>query len=137
MYLVDWNFRCHACTTKKHAPHDMFFRNHELNHVTEIRLRYLQNMPVYYPSRKYKLSMCSFLAYCYTIVFVHDIVPLKMMLGTWYHMNLTTFHLQQHNLYPSSMKYYFSIDLFLWNVPSVAFKTWLNGSLTDWLSKHS
>ena len=67
---------------KKHAPRDMFFRNHNLNHVTEIRLRYLQNMPVYYPSRKYKLLISSFLAYCNTIVLVHDIVPLKMMLGT-------------------------------------------------------
>ena len=29
-----------------------------------------QNMPIYFPSGKYKLPICSFLEYCYTIVFL-------------------------------------------------------------------
>ena len=44
-------------------------RNHEQNHV----LSCLKNMPIYFPSGKYKLSSHSFLEYSYMIVFVCDI----------------------------------------------------------------
>ena len=37
-------------------------------------LSYSQNMPIYFASKKYKLSIHSFLEYCYTIVLVHDIL---------------------------------------------------------------
>ena len=41
-------------------------------------LSYLQNIPIYYPSGKYKLSIRSFLEYYYTtIIFVHDISHLS------------------------------------------------------------
>ena len=53
-----------------------FFRNDEL---PEMSLRNLQNASVYYTSGKYKLLIRSCLEYCYTIIFVHNIVPLKRM----------------------------------------------------------
>ena len=58
---------------KKLAPLDTFLRDHEPNRVSEMNLNYLQNMPIYHLSRKYKLLIRSFLEYCYTVVFVHDI----------------------------------------------------------------
>ena len=58
-----------------------FFRNDEL---PEMSLRNLQNASVYYPSGKYKLLIRSCLEYCYTIIFVHNIVPLKRMSCAWY-----------------------------------------------------
>ena len=39
-----------------------FSTNHKPNQVTEMSLRYLQNMPIYFPSGKYKLSIRSFIA---------------------------------------------------------------------------
>ena len=145
MWLVEQDVRCHVCTTRKHAPRDTFFRNHKLNHVSEMSLSYLQNMSIYYPSGKYKLSICSFLEYCYTIVFVSDILSRKMMFGAWYicaqnYFNpesdtnfYQAFHLQEHNLYPSAMKYFSSITLFLSNRLSVTLTMWLDGSLIDWM----
>ena len=61
----------YACATvKKREPPHAFFRNHKPNHVLEyISLGYFQNMPIYYTSAKYKLSVCS----CYTVIFVHNI----------------------------------------------------------------
>ena len=56
-----------------------FFRNDELNRLPEMSLRNLQNASVYYPSGKYKLLIRSCLEYCYTIIFVHNTVPLKRM----------------------------------------------------------
>ena len=58
---------------KKLAPLDTFLRDHEPNRVSEMNLNYLQNMPIYHLSRKYKLLIHSFLQYCYTVVFLHDI----------------------------------------------------------------
>ena len=58
-----------------------FFRNDEL---PEMSLRNLQNASVYYTSGKYKLLIRSCLEYCYTIIFVHNIVPLKRMSCAWY-----------------------------------------------------
>ena len=61
-----------------------FFRNDELNRLPEMSLRNLQNASVYYPSGKYKLLIRSCLEYCYTIIFVHNTVPLKRMSRAWY-----------------------------------------------------
>ena len=80
VYILEY-FRCYACSTKKRAPRYTFFKNHELNCVPYMSISYLENMPIYCPLRKYKLSVRSFLDYCYSIVFVHDIVPLKRMFG--------------------------------------------------------
>ena len=65
----------HACTivVKKHAPWDNFFKNDEPNRVSEMSLSYSQNRPIYFPSGKHKVSICSFLVYCYMTVFVYDI----------------------------------------------------------------
>ena len=54
------------------SPSDTFFRNHEPNRVPErtFCLSYLQNMPTYYPLVNSKLSVRSFLEYCYTVFFV-------------------------------------------------------------------
>ena len=42
------------------------------NSVPDMSLANLQNMPIYYPSEKYKPSICSFSKYfSYKIVFVH------------------------------------------------------------------
>ena len=41
--------------------------------LPEMNLSYLQKMPIYYPSGKYKLSNCFFLDYSYIILFVHGI----------------------------------------------------------------
>ena len=58
----------YACTTtvKKRAPRDTFVRNHEPHRLPETSRSYLQNMPIYFPSGKYKLTIRSFLEYCYT-----------------------------------------------------------------------
>ena len=77
----------HVCTTKmeKPSPCHTFFRNHEPNRVPETSLSYLQNMSIYFPSVKYKLSIRSLLE-CYTIVLVCHFffVPLnKRMFGAW------------------------------------------------------
>ena len=61
----------------KHASCDTFFWNNEPNRVPEMSLNYLQNIPIYCPSGKYKILIYRFLEYCYTIVFVQDIEPLK------------------------------------------------------------
>ena len=42
-----WGIRRHTCTTKKRGPRDTLFKNHELNLVPEMSLRYLQNMSIY------------------------------------------------------------------------------------------
>ena len=76
-------FRCCTCTTKKSAPCDTFFRNHKswTNKIVylEWALANLQNISIYYPSGKYKHSICSFSEYyCYKTVFMHNIcAPLK------------------------------------------------------------
>ena len=76
---------CHAGTTKKRAPCDTFFRNHELDRVHEInRSCSLQNMSIYYHSGKHKPSTCYFLDYYNPMDFVHSIVFLKTMFGAWY-----------------------------------------------------
>ena len=67
------DFWCHVRLAKKRTPPDTFLKNHEPNCVPETNLNYLQNMPIHYPSGKYKLSVSSFLEYCYTRHFVHDI----------------------------------------------------------------
>ena len=41
------------------APRDFLFRNHDKNLAPEFNLNYLQNIPIYYISGKYKLSNCS------------------------------------------------------------------------------
>ena len=43
-----------------------FFRSHEPNHLQEMSLSYLKNIPIYYPLGKYKLSIHSSLdlEYC-------------------------------------------------------------------------
>ena len=53
----------YACTTtvKKLTPRDTFFRNKEPNRVPETNLSYLQNIPIYFPSRKNRFSIHSFL----------------------------------------------------------------------------
>ena len=48
---------------EKRAPRDVFFRNHKPNHVPEISLSYLQNMPIYYHPGKHEISIRSFLEY--------------------------------------------------------------------------
>ena len=45
----------------------------QIVYLPERNLIYFQNMPIYYPSRKFVLSNHSFLEYCYTILFVHYI----------------------------------------------------------------
>ena len=130
MYLLDETLGA-PCTTKKRALCDTFFKNHERKRVLEMNLRYLQNMPIYCPLRKYKLS--TFLDYCYTFVIAHDFFTLKSMFGAWYKcaqnflaLNLTIIFIKPFtdNHVPSSMKYYFSIKLFLWNTSPLAYKTW-------------
>ena len=65
----------YACTTivKKRALRDTLFRNHEPNHAPELSLAFCKNMPTFFPSGKYTLSICSFLENCYTVVLVHNI----------------------------------------------------------------
>ena len=58
---------------KNRLPPDIFFRSLEPNRVPEMSLSYLQSMPTYYPLEKFKFSICSFLKYCHTTVFVDDI----------------------------------------------------------------
>ena len=55
---------------KKHGPCDTFFRNHAPNCVPGM---FAKRAPIYFPSRKYKLSSRCFLECCYTIVFMSDI----------------------------------------------------------------
>ena len=71
--MSSWDFWYTRAQGKKLAPLDTFLRDHEPNRVSEMNLNYLQNMPIYHLSRKYKLLIRSFLEYCYTVVFVHDI----------------------------------------------------------------
>ena len=70
--------------------------------LPELNLSYLQKMPIYYPSGKYKLSNCFFLDYSYIILFVHGISrPSQkyVWFGAWHKqraqffsaMNLTMF----------------------------------------------
>ena len=57
-------------------PRDTVFKNHEPNRVPDMSLGYFQNIPIYYTSEKYKLSIRSFLDYfCYTIVSMDVIGP--------------------------------------------------------------
>ena len=46
---------------------DNIFSTNQPNQVTEISIRYLQNIPIYFPSEKYKLSIRSFIATQYFI----------------------------------------------------------------------
>ena len=55
-------------TVKESTLRDTCFRNHEPNRVPEMSLSYLQHIPIYYTSGKYKLSIRFSLEY-YTIVF--------------------------------------------------------------------
>ena len=75
-----------ACaTTKKRAP-------------PEKSLSFLQNMSIYCLSEIYKLSICSFLEYCYTIYFVHDIsCSSKGCLAHNRNMHRNFFSFQFHN----------------------------------------
>ena len=58
--VLCWDFWCHACSTGKCA------------------LLILFNVPIYYPLGECKLSICSFLEYCYTIaVFMHSVLCLS------------------------------------------------------------
>ena len=86
--VLFWDNRCQMCTTKKCTPCDTFFRNHEPNRVPEMSLSCLQDMPIFYTSGKYELSIHFSLEYCYTTVSVHIILclsaPLKRMFGAWY-----------------------------------------------------
>ena len=52
---------------KKLVPCDTFFGNHEPNCVPETSHSYLQYIPIYYPSGKYKLSIRFFLEYYYRV----------------------------------------------------------------------
>ena len=71
--LLRLSVHAYSTVVKKCEPCGTFFRNHERNRVPEISLSYSQNMPSYFPSGRYKLSICLFLEYCYTIVMVDDI----------------------------------------------------------------
>ena len=75
----------HVCNTKvkKRALRDTFFRNHEPNRVPETSLSSLQNM-FWFPSAKYKLSIRSFLEYCYIIVLRRTILRApQRVFGAW------------------------------------------------------
>ena len=86
--LVNFYFVCfsyHMCTTKKHAPCDRLkITNHEPKEILHLiwASANLQKIPIYHPSGKYKLSICSFSEYfCYKIVFVqnnHFALPKKI-----------------------------------------------------------
>ena len=77
-----WDFRCYMCTRKKRARCDTvsFLRNHESRTKQIMYLKWalanFQNMSIYYPSGKYKLSIRSFSGYhyCYKIIFLHIIL---------------------------------------------------------------
>ena len=58
---------------KKSARSDTFFRNCEPSRVPEMSLSHSENKATCFPSDTYKLSIRSFLEYCYTIVFLQDI----------------------------------------------------------------
>ena len=64
-----WVLRVHL--EEKCAPCDTFHRNDEPNCVPEMKINYLQYIPIYLPFHRggaYKLSIQSFLEYCYTIL---------------------------------------------------------------------
>ena len=65
-----------------------FFKEKKwLNRVSEVMLSYLQNLPIYYLSGKYKLSIRSLTEYCYTDVYscaiFRAIQTFKKMFGAW------------------------------------------------------
>ena len=57
------------CIAKKHAPSNTFFSEimNQIMSLNSTSYTYLQNMPIYYPSRKYKLPIRAFLEYCYLL----------------------------------------------------------------------
>ena len=55
LFFVLLRLLVYVCIAKKRGPCKFFVRNHEVDNVPEIGLSYLQNMPIYYPSRKHKL----------------------------------------------------------------------------------
>ena len=58
----------------KHKKTCCLFRIYEPYHVRGNSFSFLQNMPIYYPSGKYKISIRFFqFEYWYTVKFVHDI----------------------------------------------------------------
>ena len=64
----------HTCTSKKSSPCDItFFQKSWTKSCTKLSLSYFQNMPIYYSSGKFKISIRFFWEYCYAIVFVYDI----------------------------------------------------------------
>ena len=69
-------FRCMlAPVVKKRTPRDIyFFQKLWFKLYTWNEPLHSQKMPIYFPSGKYKLSIHSFLEYCYIIVFVHNIL---------------------------------------------------------------
>ena len=71
--------------------------------------------------------------------------PLKRIFGVWYKCSQNFFNIKFddnfyqafhlcNNLKSFSMRYYFSVKLFLLNTPSLAFKVWW---ITDWLSQRA
>ena len=150
-YVPCWSFRCQMCTTKKHALCDIFFffKNHESWTKQIVYLKWalanLQNMTIYYPSEKYKLSICSFSEYyCYQIVFVHfnNFVLLKKMFGAWHKCVQNFFSPElESNFYQVFYLYNnATFILFQWNIFSPLnffYQTHHDGWLTDWHSRYS
>ena len=108
---------------------------------------YLQNVQIYYPSGKYKLSIRSFLGYCHTIVFVHNIMPLKRMFDAWYKYAQNFFIPEfDHNFchaFTCHNTIFIYQQLNIIAPRNFFFQTHhhsylkLDGSITDWFSKHS
>ena len=98
-----------------------FFKEKKwLNRVSEVMLSYLQNLPIYYLSGKYKFSIGSLTKYCYTDVYscaiFRAIQTFKKMFGAWWKFAQNffspefgnnfylTFYLLWYNLFNTTFK---------------------------------
>ena len=117
--------------------------NYESDCVPEITLSYSQNMAIYFPSAKSKLSISYFLEYCYIIIFVHCIsrfyskrhlVHGKNVYKKLSVLNLTTICIKSFTYNDTALSVSFLNEI-------VFLHLWLHlkidSTLNDWLSKYS
>ena len=130
-----WDFWYHACNRNKSARCDTFFKNHEPNRVPEMSLSYMQNMPSYYSSGKYKLSISFFFRVLLLNRFcARYFVPLKRMFDAWYKRARNFFSSGfDNNIYQALKQCDLFSILFKWNIisPLYSFKH----TITDCISK--
>ena len=134
MYLFETFGTTRATGIKVHVA-ILFFKNHEPNRVPEMSLSYMQNMPSYYSSGKYKLSISFFFRVLLLNRFcARYFVPLKRMFDAWYKRARNFFSSGfDNNIYQALKQCDLFSILFKWNIisPLYSFKH----TITDCISK--